>query len=385
MNFLFFSGVLMSAKKIGAAVLVAGAACAQPLTAGGVTYKDGDKYVKLGGRIQLQYHQTDPSGGTSTDSLRFRRLRPYIEGSIHKNWKGKFQWDMGKSDVVIKDAYFQYKGFNHAKVSLGNHNFAFSRELLTSSKYQQIVERTFVGDHNYGTPDRQPGVHLTAKNPDKFDWQVSLAVASHDPDDKKLDFEPSIQIDKGSDWSDGFMLGGRFEFQPLGPVKYKQGDLGKDMKKWYVGLGAYTWSNDDDNLDPTRSKADLDSSTGFEIGVGGRYKGFSADLQYNSFDAELITKGISSGIYKNSETTLESMALEAGYMIVANRFEIIAGYQTQDADNYADEWVKTTFGFNYFIEKHDVKVQVAFDSGENKDGAVGNDVDDLYVQFQYVF
>ena len=82
----------------------------------GVVYKDGDKYLKLGGRIQLQYHQVDPEDGDSADDLFFRRLRPYIEGSVHKDWKGKFQWDMGKADgeneISIKDAYLQYKGFD---------------------------------------------------------------------------------------------------------------------------------------------------------------------------------------------------------------------------------------------------------------------------------
>lgn len=51
---------------------------AAPLSAyaGGVTYKDGDNYLKVGGRIQLQYNQADPNGGESTDDIIFRRLRP---------------------------------------------------------------------------------------------------------------------------------------------------------------------------------------------------------------------------------------------------------------------------------------------------------------------
>ena len=42
----------------------------------------------MGGRIQMQYHQEDPENGSSTDELFLRRFRPYIEGSIHKDWKG---------------------------------------------------------------------------------------------------------------------------------------------------------------------------------------------------------------------------------------------------------------------------------------------------------
>ena len=102
--------------------------------AGGVKYKneDGD-YVKLGGRIQLQYHQMDVDGGGSTDDLLFRRLRPYIEGSVNENWKGKWQFDLGKGKVEVKDAYAAYTGIEGVQIAFGNANFPFSREFLTSS------------------------------------------------------------------------------------------------------------------------------------------------------------------------------------------------------------------------------------------------------------
>ena len=62
-------------------------ALATPLStyADGITYQDGDKYLKVGASIQLQYHQVDPDGGDTTDEIFFRRLRPYIEGSTHND------------------------------------------------------------------------------------------------------------------------------------------------------------------------------------------------------------------------------------------------------------------------------------------------------------
>ena len=113
---------------------------ASTVMAGGVKYtnEDGD-YVKFGGRIQLQYHSTDPDGGEKTDDLKFRRIRPYIEGSVHEDWLGKFQWDMGKGSTELKDAYFQYSGYDGIKITLGNANFPFSREFLTSSKNSSLL------------------------------------------------------------------------------------------------------------------------------------------------------------------------------------------------------------------------------------------------------
>ena len=361
-------------------------ALATPLSAyaGGVTYKDGDKYLKVGGRIQLQYHQVDPDGGDTTDEIFFRRLRPYIEGSTHKDWKAKIQWDMGKADgeneIAVKDAYFQYKGFKNMKLTIGNANFPFSREFLTSSKYQQLVERSFVGDHNYGTPDRNVGIHLTGNSESKkVTWGASGTIASIDPSDSKLDFDTPINTN--DDFNEGFMVGGRVDFHPFGKLKFAQGDFSGKTKAT-IGVAAYTWSNDND-IDPAGAE-DVDEVTGLEISGAFRAAGFSVDAQFNTFDADMVDSGYNGGLYENGETTLENAAIEAGYMI-NNTIEIVAAYQTQDADGYATSWDRTSVGANWFINKHDTKVQLSYRMGENLKGVADNDEDELFLQTQFVF
>lgn len=362
--------------------------------AGGVKYQDGDKYVKLGGRIQMQYHMVDPDGGERTDTMFFRRLRPYIEGSVYKDWKGKFQFDLGKSngdnELSIKDAYLQYKGFDGVKVTVGNAHVPFSREALTSSKKQQLVERTFVGDHNYGSPDRQLGVHVTGSAADKkVTYGVSVASAAIDPDDDKLDFD--TLVNKSEDFNEGWMVGGRVDFHPFGKLKMSQGDFKRETKAT-IGVAAFTWSNDDDNNTRTTDgdaddlgKTDVDSVNGFEVSGALRTAGLSVDAEYNLFQAETVDGTVTSGIYKNGETDLENWAVEAGYMILPKRLELVAGYQSQDADNYAETWDRTSFGANYFFKKHDIKLQATYRIGENLKGKKDSDADELFVQMQYVF
>jgi hypothetical protein len=371
-------------------------ALATPVSAyaGGITYQDGDNYLKVGGRIQLQYYQLDPDGGDKTDDIFFRRLRPYIEGSSHKDWKAKIQWDMGKAtgenEVAVKDAYFQYKGMSNAKLTIGNANFPFSREFLTSSKYQQLVERTFVGDHNYGTPDRNVGIHFTGNTDSKkVTWGASGTVASIDPDANKLDFDTPVNAN--DDFNDGFMVGGRVDFHPFGLLKFSQGDFSGKTKAT-IGVAAYSWSNDGDNDTystggknfPSTSKADVDSVTGLEISGAFRAAGFSVDAQYNSFDADTVESGFTGGLYKNGTATLTNAAIEGGYMI-KNTIEIVAGYQTQDADGYATSWDRTSVGANWFINKHDTKVQLSYRMGENIDGEENVDADEVFLQTQFVF
>jgi hypothetical protein len=355
--------------------------------AGGVKYEneDGD-YLKLGGRIQMQYHREDPDDGDSSDEILFRRLRPYIEGSVHEHWKGKWQFDLGKGKVEIKDAYAEYTGIPGLAIMLGNANFPFSREFLTSSKTQQLVERTFVGSHDYGTPDRQAGVHVTGGlMDDMMTYGASVAMAAHDPGNKKLDFDTAVSLNKGDDWSEGPMVGGRIDFHPFGKLKMSQGDFKGELKAT-IGVAAFTWSNDEDlESDPESADEDLDSVTGFEVSGALRVAGLSVDAQYNTFDAELLMEGVSDGLYVDSETTLENYSVEGGFMVLPNRLELVAGYQSQDADGYAETWNKASFGANVFVAKHDVKYQITYQVGENKDGKDGHDVNELFVQAQYVF
>ncbi|NIQ11727.1 MAG: hypothetical protein GWO23_19705, partial [Gammaproteobacteria bacterium] len=289
--------VLKKIGILGCLVLVSMLTVPASGDAAGITvYKDGDKYVKMGGRIQLQYHSEDEDGSETVDEVFFRRLRPYIEGSIHKDWKGKFQFDLGKAtdgnEIAIKDAYMQYKGFDGFKITIGNANFPFSRELLTSSKKQQLVERTFVGDHNYGTPDRNAGIHLTGGFMDKkVTWGASIASASIDPSSSKLDFD--TPVNRNSDFNEGRMFGGRVDFHPFGYLKMSQGDFKREEIKATVGVAAFNWETDEDNL---VNAANVDSVTGFEVSGAFRGYGFSLDAEYNTFNSETVDSSFTGGL-----------------------------------------------------------------------------------------
>ncbi|MFQ5736107.1 MAG: porin [Thermodesulfobacteriota bacterium] len=376
---------------------VAGVMAATPAGAAGITvYKSGDKFVKIGGRIQLQYHNTDVQNGSTSDNLAFRRLRPYIEGSIHKDWLGKFQWDMGEAsgdnEIAIKDAYMEYRGLDGIKIKVGNAYAPFSREALTSSKKQQLVERTFVGDHNYGSPDRNLGVRVDGHLMDKrITWAASVSAADIDPDSAKLDFD--TPVNKSSDFNQGWMLTGRVDYHPFGHLKMSQGDFKRDGMKATVGVAAFTWNNDGDNNTYTTAGADMstgdnpdvDSVTGFEVSGAFRYLGVSVDAQYNIFNADTVDPTVTAGIYRNGTTELANYALEGGYMVLPDRLELVAGYQVQDADNYTTQWKRTSFGANWFFEKHDIKAQLTYRMGKDLNGVKGSDEDELFVQAQYVF
>jgi len=356
--------------------------------AGGVTYKDGDKFITIGGRLQAQYHYEDPENGKSTDEVFLRRLRPFIEGSLYPDWVGKIQWEMGgandDNELSIKDAYVKYSGFSNIQISLGNAIFPFAREFLTSSKFQQFVEREFVGDSKYGTTEWNIGIHVKGNNTSKkVTWGAAIAQADIDPNNSRIDFD--TPVNKQSDFNQGWIFGGRVDFHPFGNLKFSQGDFKREQKAT-IGIAAYTWGNDDDVLNNGPIvNTDVDSVTGLEISGAYRNKGFSADAQYNRFDSELKDSTVTAGLYENGETTLENWMIKGGYMVMPSTLELVAGYSSQDADNYTDAWTRITFGANWYIHKHDLKYQLTYRMSENKDGMDNNDEDELFVQAQFVF
>jgi len=363
-------------------------------TASGITvYKEGDKYIKIGGRIQAQYSRENPDVGQTTDTTKFRRLRPYIEGSSHADWKARFQWDMGGAtggnEIAVKDAYVSYLGFENLQITFGNRNSYFSREKLTSSKKQQLIERTFVGDHNYGVPDKNLGLHVESDLNDKeITYGVSLASSSVDPDETKLDFDTPVNSD--DDFNEGRIIAGHINYHPFGYLPFSQGDF--DGKKLMtVGIGAYLWSNDGDNnthtangIDDATGKPDIDKARGLELSGGLRMNGFSADAQYNRIYAETLATNYTGGLYKSGETLITNYAVEGGYMIKPKKVEVVVGRQVMDADNYATEWTRTSFGVNYYHVGHDIKAQYTVRLGEDIDGIKGNDENEVFLQLQYV-
>jgi hypothetical protein len=379
------------------AMSVLAVAVVSPAEAGIKVYEDGAKFVEIGGRVQLQYANVDIDGEDQRDQLFFRRLRPYIKASVTEDWNAKIQFDFGKSidgnEVAVKDAYMEYTGWKNNTLTIGNSKTPFSREALASSKRQQTVERGFVGDHNFGTPDRQLGFRLKGHNDSKkITYMASLGAEHLDPDAKKMDFD--TPVNNAADWNEGLLIAGRIDFHPQGEMKFDQGDFHSDSWKSTFSLGFFNWSNDDDNntytdpvtgLSTSSSKADLDSVDGFELSAGVRGKGVSIDAEYNLVSGGTVDPTFTGGLYRNGTTDLDKYQIEGGYMLSGSPVELVARYQSLDADNYEDAWNATEFGVNYFWNKHKVKMQFTYRMGENFNGERGVDADTVLAQWQFVF
>ncbi|MDH3629258.1 MAG: OprO/OprP family phosphate-selective porin [Acidobacteriota bacterium] len=383
---------------VAAAMIIAGVTV--PATAGIAVYDKDGKKIEVGGRIQLQYRNADASGGGDFDEIFFRRLRPYIQGTVTEDWMGKIQFDFGKAEdsneVALKDAYMQYLGWENHKITIGNSKTPFSREFLASSKRQQLVERSFTGDHNFGSPDRQLGIRLDGSALDKkITYAASLGTEEHDPAINRMDFDSPANA--AADWNEGVVVAARLDYHPLGYMKFDQADFRSDEWKINFSVAAFNWSNDDDNNTYTDSgtgmvnatgladgKVDLDSAEGLELSAGVRGMGFSADIEFQKISGDTVDPTFTGGLYANGKTDLDIIAVEAGYMVASN-VEVVAGWDTFDADNFTASTDRTSLGLNWYWNKHKAKLQLTYRTWDSVTGVPGSDLDEVIAQAQFVF
>lgn len=364
--------------------------------AGVVVYDKDGKKIELGGRIQIQYLATDLDEGESSDRIFFRRLRPYIAGTVTEKWYGKIEFDFGDAagaeEVALKDAYVQYLGWERLKLTFGNAKTPYSREFLTSSIRQQTVERTFVGDHNFGAPDRQLGVKLEGMSGnEKVAFALAAGAEHHDPDAERLDFD--TPANDREDWNQGLVLGGRIDLHPRGKVDFSQGDFERGSLRVALGLAAFTWSNDGDNDTYTSAdgrslsagKADLDRADGAEVSLALRGRGLSIDAEYNAISGDTVVEGFTGGLYRDGATDLDILSVKGGYMFPKSRIELVVAWESLDATNYETAWERTSLGLNYFWNRHNMKAQLALRTDDNFLGARGSDQELTFFMLQFAF
>jgi len=364
-------------------------------SAGIKVYENGDRYVETGGTVQVQYRYINPTEGPAVDDILMRRLRPYLMGTVTKDWVGKIEFDFGASldenEVAVKDAYMQYKGLRRSTLTIGNAKPPFSREFLTSSKRILTVDRTFVGDHNVGTPDRALGLVATTHTEDtKLEAGAAVGSEDTDPSVSVLDFD--TPVNRMADWNQGWLASGRVGYYPMGSFKYNQVDYRTEEFKVGLGGGAYYWWNDgdlnsytQDDSSTSTSKADLDLAYSFEVDGALRGRGLSVDAEYHYLHGETVVKDFTGGLFQDGQTDVDIYSLVGGYTFPGERIGVAAAWELLDGTGYETGWQKTTLGLNWFLNEEHLKVQANYVMGRNVFGIDGNDSDNGILQFQFVY
>ena len=175
----------------------------------GLNFATGDKAftLKVGGRVMWDnaWVSSDdyPSDDTG-DRQFFRRIRFYMEGSIHKNTIYKLQVDFaspevgdndedtGKLSVALKDAFIGWKNLPGGITFLvGHFKEFFSLEEMTSSKYITFMERS--APTNAFAPSRNTGWAVNGNAVEKrLYWGIGIWRTASD--DAIIDIDGNYSI-----------------------------------------------------------------------------------------------------------------------------------------------------------------------------------------------
>ncbi len=338
---------------------------------GKTTIKSKNAELNISNRMQIRFTHEDLDTNSATskperDSFRLRRMKMKFDGWTYtKDLTYELQVNFSDSANVLEDANINYdltKGKKAVMIKAGQFKVPFGRQELTSSGSQQFVDRAAVS--NTFARGRDIGVQLWGTPyAGKIDWRIGVfngngrTVARNDNDNLQLD--------------------ARLAWQPFGDVKYSESGFEGTDRFLFAVAGEYEASVREVAAAGTAVAHQNDQTiTGFDVVA--KYRGFS--FYGELFDRENDrNKGF-------SDFDDAGVILQAGYFIVPNRLEIALRAAELDPNSNIDDNERTENGiaFNWFLNKHNHKLQADYRMIEDKARASSDDKE-IRLQYQLIF
>jgi hypothetical protein len=372
-------------------------------------YDEHGRWLDFGIIVQGEYLQNSPSSGQSTEYLFFRRLRPIVMGGLDNDWQAILMVDFGAGQngnnyqTAIRWANFQYIGIEQSHLTFGSFKPWFSRELLTIGPHLQTIERSPVGNTNYGNPDYMIGAAWDQMLPDrKMVYYMSAGLEDHAQGVTQMQMKSPAYAPTNA--NQGWLITARVDYYLIGempydsrplhtpaPIAYNRGDFHTDGWRAIVSAGAYGWWNDG-NSNPytvngtstSTTNADLDKAYGLEVSGGVRGYGFSADVEYQYVRGDLLVSSFTGGLYANGHTDLNKFSVTGGYMLPLD-VELVAAWSAVDATGFKRALTETTLGVNWYVKKYAVRFSANYSFVNNNEGTPGNNVGVARALAQFVW
>jgi len=338
-----------------------------------------DKFsAKLRNRMQYKYQYTDRDIGTDgspeedESTFDFRRIRTKISGNAYgKNVKYKIEWDSSTDDVDLRDAYVEFKHIPWANILAGQRT-VFTRQFLTSSSAQQMIDRSATGaEFRFQGDERKRGVAIHSKKilDGKIDYLAGV-------------YNPTIRSDDNTINTMLYMA--RASYYPFGPyVSYLESDLEyTESFKMHIAGGIGFEQIGQNESDSGESEIDQTQLLG-EFGF--KYRGLSLVGEYHNrkrkvLDTHLVANAstitflgggsVGPGVVGAKETLNDQgFFVQGGYFVIPEKLEIAGRYELVDYGRnhpeggtlgLVDNRRFYTAGLNYFLKGRDHKLQINY-------------------------
>jgi len=350
-----------------------------------------DKFsAKLRNRMQYKYQYTDRDIGTDgspeedESTFDFRRIRTKISGNAYgKNIKYKMEWDSSMDDVDLRDAYVNITYLPWANILAGQRT-VFTRQFLTSSSAQQMINRSATGaEFRFQGDERKRGVAIHSKKilDGKIDYLAGV-------------YNPTIRYNDNTINTMLYMA--RASYYPFGPyVSYLESDLEytESFKMHIAGgigfeqIGQNESDSDEDEIDQTQLLGEF----------GFKYRGLSLVGEYHNRKRKVLDslEAADFGTALGAKETLNDQGffVQGGYFVIPEKLEIAGRYELIDYGRnhpeggtlgLVDNRRFYTAGLNYFLKGRDHKLQINYIHREEElSGSFFGDNDENVFLTQY--
>ncbi len=155
--------VLLISVVFGLLMVISSMALSDDIEYGGTIFLDADS-------LEGVYN---PDGEGRELVTEVRRAQLYFKLALSKEWSTKLQlaYDEDSGDTEVKDAYFRYRGWNFADITIGQDKEPFSLGLITGLKNTNSIERNIAAQaFRLG---RNLGINFAAANKD-YTWSIGF-------------------------------------------------------------------------------------------------------------------------------------------------------------------------------------------------------------------
>ena len=328
---------------------------------GKTTFESDRAKLVISNRVQVRFTNEQPDGEDAKGSFRIRRAKTKFAGWIYNpDLTYELQANWASTSNELEDAMVNYdvtRGRKVFQVKGGQFKVPFGRQELTSSGSQQLVDRSIVsGEFAKG---RDIGLQVWGQIPrGKVEWRAGMFNGNG--------------VNQSSNDNSRFQYDARVLWQPFGDAKYSESDFESSDKPLFAVAAGYE-ANSKDDQDPNTNQV---SRKVLGTDVVFKFKGVSVFGEYFKRRNE-----------PESGSSYDSTGFHAqvGYFVYKRLIELAVRYATIDPSDAVsgDNRNEKGFGVNWFLNKHNLKLQA--DYRRIEDDAADTTDDEARLQFQFIF
>ncbi|MEM1212824.1 MAG: porin [Planctomycetota bacterium] len=304
---------------------------------------DGSFNMTFGGQLQFRFvAEVQSDAADEADSgFQLRRTKLKIDGDVYDDWGYTivFSGDREDGSVSVEDFVISRK-IGSIGVKVGKFKLPFLREELLSSSRQLAVDRSMSTE--FFTLDRSEQIQLSY-SADNFKVAVSINDGADEEfsdsglDPVEIGFTGRVDIKVMGDW---------------GQMKDFVAWLGDEDAGLFIGIAVHFQAGDGNNADNS-SEAEAN------------YTAWTIDVLYENSGLSIMAAYIGGSVEVDNGATIDSgtadrdpsaFVVQTGYM-VTEKLQPFVRFDFIDGDFAAAEDIQAfTFGLNYYIQKHKVKL-----------------------------